>query len=279
MLSYQHAYHAGNPADVLKHALWAEVVTALTQKPKPLQVHETHAGRGAYPLAESETQRGAEWQQGLGALKLATLPGAYGTVVRTLNPTGKLNIIPGSPAVAAQLLRDIDHLHLCELHRQERAKLHSWARGKVNVHCHDENGWVHTPALVKAGQRDVVLLDPSFERAEEYPAVTSTVQKILAKNPAACVVVWLPILGVGKGKGQHQAVLDDLKALGVQATYLAQWRWGERFAGFALQGTAMVVLNLPYGLENTLPALLQAYAQELKLPRSTQTYTGLVARK
>jgi 23S rRNA (adenine2030-N6)-methyltransferase len=279
VLSYQHAYHAGNPADVLKHALWAAVLEALTQKPKPLKVYETHAGRGVYPLAEAETQRGAEWQHGLGALALATLPGPFGDAVRALNPTGVLTTIPGSPAVAAHLLRSTDHLHLCELHPTERAKLHRWARGQANIHCHDDNGWVQIPALVKAGQRDVVLLDPSFERAEEYPTVTSTVQKILTKNPAAGVVVWLPILGVGKSKGQHQPVIEGLKALNVQATYLAQWRWAERFAGFALQGTAMVALNLPYGLETTLPPLLQAYAQGLALPRNVQTYTLLVARK
>jgi 23S rRNA (adenine2030-N6)-methyltransferase len=279
MLSYQHAYHAGNPADILKHALWAEVLHALEQKPKPLHIYETHAGRGVYPLVSPETQRGAEWQQGLGRLPLATLPGAYGAVVQALNPTGGLKIIPGSPAVAAQLLRPDDHLHLCELHPTERAKLHSWARGKANVHCHDEDGWVQVPGLVKAGQRCAVLLDPSYEQPAEYPLVLATVQKILAKNPAACVAVWLPILGLGKGQGQHQMALNDLKALAIQATYLAQWRWGERFTGFALQGTAMVVLNLPYGLENTLPPLLQAYAQGLKIPRAAQTYTGLVARK
>ncbi len=279
MLSYQHAYHAGNPADVLKHALWAEILYALVQKPKPLNIHETHAGRGAYPLETPETQRGAEWQQGLGALKLHTLQGAYAEVLRALNPTGKLQVIPGSPAVAAHLLRATDHLHACELHPTERAKLHSWARGRENIHCHDENGWVQTSALIKAGARDVVLLDPSYELLEEYALTVSTVQKILQKNPAACVVVWVPILATGKGKGQHQQVIDGLKALQVQASYLAQWKWAERFAGFALQGSALVVLNLPFKLEATLPALLESYAAALKLPRSTQTYTLLVARK
>jgi 23S rRNA (adenine2030-N6)-methyltransferase len=278
MLSYQHAYHAGNPADVLKHVLWAEVLAALTHKPKPLNVYETHAGRGLYPLAEAEMQKGQEWQQGLGALPLATLGGAYGQAVRALNPEG-LKLIPGSPAVAAHALRAEDHLQLCELHPAERAKLHSWARGKANVHCHDVDGWLQIPALVKSGQRDVVLLDPSYERLEEYAQVLATTQKILTKNPAACVVVWVPILAVGKAKGQHQGLIDGLKALGVQATYLAQWRWAERFKGFALQGTALMVLNLPYGLEQTLPTMLESYAQRLKLPRSSQTYTLVVARK
>jgi 23S rRNA (adenine2030-N6)-methyltransferase len=278
VLSYQHAYHAGNPADILKHVLWAEVLAALVKKSKPLNIYETHAGRGVYPLAEAEMQKGQEWQQGLGALPLATLGGAYGQAVRALNSDG-LKIIPGSPAVAANLLRPDDHLHLCELHPAERAKLHSWARDKANVHCHDVDGWQQVTAMVKAGQRDVVLLDPSYERLEEYLQVISTTQKILSKNPAASVVVWVPILGTGKAKGQHQGLIDGLKALAVQATYLAQWRWAESFKGFALQGTAMVALNLPYGLEQTLPIMLESYAQRLKLSRSAQTYTLLVARK
>ncbi len=279
MLSYQHAYHAGNPADVLKHALWAEITQALAEKPKALNLYETHAGRGVYPLDEPTTQRGAEWEYGLGQLKLATLAGAYGQAVRALNPKGRLDVIPGSPAVALAALRANDHLHLCELHPTERAKLHSWARGKDTVHCHDVDGWIQVAALVKAGQRDGVLIDPSYELAEEYTAVVQTTQKIIAKNPAACVVVWLPILATGKGKGQHQKVIDALKAMNTQATFLAQWRWGERFAGFALQGTAMVVLNLPYGLEKTLSPLLEGYAAGLKLTRPAQTYTMIVPRK
>ena len=50
MLSYQHIYHAGNLADVQKHALLAWVLAYLTKKDKPLTYVETHAGRGLYDL-------------------------------------------------------------------------------------------------------------------------------------------------------------------------------------------------------------------------------------
>jgi 23S rRNA (adenine2030-N6)-methyltransferase len=277
MLSYQHAYHAGNPADIIKHALWAEVLAVLTTKPKPLNIYETHAGRGVYPLDTPETMKGAEYLDGLARLELKKIGGVYGEVVRALNPAG-LTIIPGSPAVAAKALREGDALHLCELHPTERAKLHSWARGKAGVHCHDEDGYFQVPALIKAGQRDAVMIDPSYEVLEEYEAVVACVSKIIKRNPNACVVVWLPLLASGKSKGQHQRVIDALKAMKISASYLAQWKWGEKDTAYAMVGTAMVVLNLPFGLEKPLPALLQLLAAPLRISRTAQTYTLLVPR-
>ena len=279
MLSYQHAYHAGNPADVLKHALWAEVLTALLAKPKPLRIYDTHAGRGAYPVAANETQRGAEFEHGLGAMPLAEIPGAYGSVVRALNPDGHLAVIPGSPAVARHLLREGDQLHLCELHPGEYDHLQAWVRHQRGVHPQLQNGFIVVPPLLRQGQRDVVMIDPSYEQASEYDAVAACVAACLKANPQATVVVWLPLLSEGKGKGKHQSVIDAVKALGVQATFLAQWQWGELKPGHALVGTAMLVVNLPFKLEETLPPLVQALASRLAIPRKAQTYTLLVPRR
>ena len=281
MLSYQHAYHAGNPADLLKHSVWAGCLQALVHKPKPLSVYETHAGRGIYPLEAPETQKGAEWQSGIGALNIATLPGAYGKAVRALNPTGTLATIPGSPAVATHILRQTeattDALHLCELHPTEISHLHRWARGNALVHIHQQNGYQHVPALLKGGQRAAVLIDPSYERVEEFAETQECVTRCLARTPNATVVVWVPILGKGKSKGSHQGLINNLKALNTPSTWLAMWDWGSRDEDFALQGTAMVVLGMPFGLEKALVAELGALAQMLHIKRTQQTYTWLVA--
>lgn len=281
MLSYQHAYHVGNPADLLKHTVWGSCLATLVQKPKPLSVYETHAGRGVYPLEAPETQKGAEWQSGIGALNIATLPGAYGKTVRSLNLNNQLATIPGSPAVAAHVLRDteetIDALHLCELHAGEIVHLHRWARAHPIAHIHQQNGYVHVPALLKGGQRAAVLIDPSYERAEEYAEVLACVTKCLSRTPNATLVVWVPILNKGKSKGKHQGLINSLKALGTSATWLALWDWGERDTDYALHGTAMVVLNMPFGTEKGLLAELEALAQMLKIKRTQQTYTWLVA--
>lgn len=281
MLSYQHAYHAGNPADLIKHTVWGACLATLVQKPKPLSVYETHAGRGVYPLEAPETEKGAEWQSGIGTLNIATLPGAYGKTVRALNPEGKLAIIPGSPAVATHVLRDTeattDTLHLCELHPAEIVHLHRWARAHPIVHIHQQNGYEHIPALLKGGQRAAVLIDPSYELVQEYAETLECVTKCLARTPHATVVVWVPVLNKGKSKGMHQSLINSLKAIGIGATWLAMWDWGELDKTFALHGTAMVMLNMPFGLEKSLVAELGALAQMLKLRRTQQTYTWLVA--
>jgi 23S rRNA (adenine2030-N6)-methyltransferase len=279
MLSYQHAYHAGNPADILKHALWAQVLHALVQKPKPLKVYESHAGRGVYPLTDPAMAKGAEWQHGISKLDLKKLNGPYGATLRALNPK-TLELVPGSPAVATQVLRATDDLHLCELHPAERTHLYRWARPHANVHIHDTDGLVQVPALLRQGQREAVLIDPSYEQVNDYATTLACAQACLKKNPNAVVAVWLPLLNTGKGQGKHQGVIDGIKALGIDATWLAVWRWSDKqFPSFALGGSAMVVTNLPFGLEKTLTTQLTALAAMLKLPRTAQTYTMVTARQ
>ena len=126
MLSYQHEYHAGNHADVLKHAVLALVIRALQRKPTPIRVLDAHAGSGAYDLTSREARKNAEHEAGIArVLAAGTAPTdlePYLDAVRACNPGTALRRYPGSPVIARQLLRPIDHLELMELHPARRVR-------------------------------------------------------------------------------------------------------------------------------------------------------------
>lgn len=279
MLSYQHAYHAGGPADVIKHTLWAAILTQLTQKDAPLHIYETHSGRGLYPTSAPETQKTPEYRTGLARLMSTQPDTPYFKATKALNEDGNLATIPGSPAVAKHVMRDMDHLHLAEAHPLElehlRLAFPHTTRRESNIHIHEGDGHHLIPTLVRAGQRTAVLIDPSFEVKAEYLQVVETVKAILAKVPAAVIMVWYPLL---TPKKNSQALIEGLKALNVSATWLAHYSWNKPDAE-GMFGTGQVILNLPYKIEGALTTTLKSLAPQLKQQVADLTTTMLVPRR
>lgn len=275
MLSYQHAYHAGGPADVIKHVLWAAILAHLTAKPKPLNVYETHAGRGLYPVAGAETQKTPEYKQALARLyPNPQAPNcAYLQAVQAHNPSNALHIIPGSPAVAAHVLRPEDHLHLTELHPAEFALLTRNLGGRNNIHLHHDQGHRHIPPMLRRGNRNAVLIDPSYEVKTEYAETLGTVSDILDAAPQTTIMVWYPLLP----QKQYQKLIDGLKVLGLPATWLTHYAWNHATAP-GMYGTGQIVINMPYQLEKTLEPLLKSLAPLLKQGTSQLTTTFIVPR-
>lgn len=286
MLSYQHAYHAGGPADVIKHALWAAVLAHLTQKEGALHIHETHAGRGSYPVNAPETQKTPEYLLGVSRL-MSIFPGTpYLAALRALNPSDadvpQLHTIPGSPAVAAHVMRSSgdnpDHLHLAEAHPTEMEHLRMafphYVRKESNIHLHAADGHKHIPSIIRGANRNAVLIDPSYEVKSEYQQTIDTVTAILKNAPRATVMVWYPLLS---NKKLSQSLIDGLKALNIPATYLVHYAWETpEFDG--MHGTGQIVLNLPYKMETDLPALLKPLSPLLKQKVANLTTTLLVPR-
>lgn len=261
MLSYQHVYHAGNLADVAKHTLWAMLLQHATQKSTPLYVYETHAARGLYPITAPEIQKVAEYQSGLDQLfpkyKADTNP--YLQTVNFLNSSGTLQLIPGSPVIAAHLLRESDHLHLAEKHPQEFAHLKQ-SLHRPNLHLHQADGPTTIPKHIRQGQRTLALIDPSYEIKAEYETTAQHAAAILHANPQAVVMVWYPLL-----VNQNRLILTRaLKALNIQATWLAEWRW-QKPQQQGMHGSGHVILNLPYQLEKPLTEALTTLTQQLKI--------------
>ncbi|PZP39084.1 MAG: hypothetical protein DI585_05315 [Pseudomonas fluorescens] len=278
MLSYQHAFHIGGPADVIKHTLWAHVLAHLARKEGALHVYETHSGRGLYPTAAPETQKTPEYRTGTARLMASQPENLYLDAVKALNPDGKLTLIPGSPAVARHVLRPEDHLNLAEAHPAElehlRVSFPHAARREGNIHIHEGDGHKLIPSMVRAGQRTAVLIDPSFEVKSEYLQTVETVEAILTRNPRATVMVWYPLL---QSKKNSQALIEGLKALNVPATYLVHYGWNTPDSE-GMHGTGQIILNLPYKMESDIPSLLKPLSPLLKQGTAQLTTTLLVPR-
>ncbi len=243
MLSYQHAYHAGNRADIQKHGLLASVLEILVRKERPLSYIETHAGRGVYDLTAAEAEKTGEAAQGWLSLEkdaLAKLPQGYVEAVRALNKGALKPLYPGSPLVAAHMLRPQDELHLMELHPQEHAALAGIFRSDKRVHVHKRDGLEGVLALSPPRhRRGLVLVDPSYEIKTEYESIPAFAEKLLRKWPEACLLIWAPMLKARR----HEAMLTALEKI-FPDLRLFKSEWG----GEGMYGSVMAGINLPYGV-------------------------------
>jgi 23S rRNA (adenine2030-N6)-methyltransferase len=244
MLSYQHAYHAGNRADIQKHSLLASVLESLTRKGRPLTYMETHAGRGVYDLTAAEAKKTGEASEGwlsLSAEEIEKLPKGYVETVKALNGGSLSPLYPGSPAIAAHMLREQDKLFLMELHPQEHAALTARFKGDTRIQMHKRDGVEGILSLSPPNPRKgLVLIDPSYEMKEEYEEIPTFVRKLMSKWPDACVLIWIPMLPAGRHDQSLTALRKMIPRLRVQKT-----EWGE--PGEGMFGSIMVGINLPHG--------------------------------
>jgi 23S rRNA (adenine2030-N6)-methyltransferase len=238
MLSYQHAYHAGNAADLHKHGVLAELLARLTLKPRPISYVETHAGRGLYDLAGPEAQKTGEAAQGIGRL----VPDPATPLGRALEATRAAHgpdAYPGSPLIARTLLRPDDRLHLMELHPAEHAGLTAALAGP-GVAIHRRDGFEGALALAPPRpRRGLVLVDPSYEIKTEYAATAAFARRLIAKWPEAVVLIWYPLLPAGRHTGLL-AGLAPLPHLVDEATFAVRPERG-------MTGSGLALVNPPHG--------------------------------
>lgn len=241
MLSYQHAYHAGNAADVHKHALLATVLEYMTRKPKPLSYIETHAGRALYNLDGVEAQKTGEAAAGIVRMAEWFAPNTpYGRALAEARARGGSNTYPGSPMVAETFLRDDDEIHLAEMHPQEAAALREtmpWAD------IHQTDG----PALALAltpptPRRGAMLVDPSYELKTEFTAIPQLLAKVHRKWGVGVLMLWYPILASG-AEQELVARLDDIAA----ESHLSEVRFPPARPGHGMIGSGLWVANPPWG--------------------------------
>ncbi|MEL7346931.1 MAG: 23S rRNA (adenine(2030)-N(6))-methyltransferase RlmJ [Pseudomonadota bacterium] len=261
MLSYQHAYHAGNAADLHKHSGLAALLGLLTQKDRGITYLESHAGRGLYDLDSAEAQKTGE--AAAGVERLARLPEPLATAVAAIRAEEGPRIYPGSPAIASALLRVQDQVILCERHPGEHAALKRarLARpGGPGITIHRRDGHEGLRALTPpdrqgAPRRGLVLIDPSYEVKTEYAEAADTALAVLARWPEAVVALWYPILP----EARHEALITPL-ARGLPDAPLAAEVTFVDPPGRGMTGSGFVVLNAPYGAEDALAAAWDACA-------------------
>ena len=245
MLSYQHAYHAGGPADLHKHIVLAELLARLTGKPRGITYAETHAGRGLYDLASEATAKTGEAAAGIA--RIAPDPATpFGRALAAVRAANGPSAYPGSPLLARSLLRPQDRLLLAELHPAEHAALRAALAGP-GVAVHRRDGFEALLALSPpTPRRGLVLVDPSYEVKSDYEAAAAFVRRLIAKWPEAAVLVWYPILPAAR----HRALLAGLAPL---APRIDEAAFAEPPAR-GMTGSGLALVNGPHGAEAAFAA-------------------------
>lgn len=244
MLSYQHLYHAGNLADVHKHALLAWVLDYLTQKDKPLSYVETHAGRGLYDLAAPEAVKTAEAAAGIGRLAARFAPDhPYARTLAQVRARWGAAAYPGSPLIAALALRRGDAMHLAELHPQEHAALAA-ALGPFGADIRREDGYRMAEALCPPSpRRGLMLIDPPYEVRSEYDAIAPFLARIHRRWNVGVLMLWYPVLS----HGAQLPLVAALRAAFPDALH-QELTFPPIRPGHRMTGTGLFVVNPPWGL-------------------------------
>ncbi len=258
MLSYRHIYHAGNFADVFKHVVLLQILRALLRKETPFFVLDTHAGIGRYELALAEAQKNREFDGGVARLlECADPPAAvaeYLEQVYAQNPRGQdLACYPGSPCLIRALLRPQDRLVLSELHPADYVALKRVFAGDKQVAVHQQDAYQGLKAfLPPAERRGLVLIDPPYERKDEYERVAENVAAAYKRWPAGIYMVWYPILSRSLVTRFHQAVM----ATGIRKILCTELCIDADTDRTAFVGSGLLIVNPPWQLQEELAAQL-----------------------
>jgi 23S rRNA (adenine2030-N6)-methyltransferase len=263
-MNYRHAFHAGNFADVHKHAVLARIVMHLRAKPAAFRVIDTHAGAGRYDLSAPESSRSGEWRDGIGRLSAAPLGrearellAPYLAAVAALNPDGACAVYPGSPLIARSLLRAHDRLIACELEPQAAAALASTFRGDRRVKTLAIDGWTALSAFVPPKERrGLVLVDPPFEHPDEFARLARALETAHRKWPGGIYMLWYPIKDVRAAN----AFARRLQSLAIAKMLRAELSVAPPRAGGRLAGSGTILVNPPFTLESELRVILPALA-------------------
>ena len=259
MLSYRHAFHAGNHADVLKHCLLVAALRHLNAKPKPWWFVDTHAGAGIYDLQSERARKLDEFEGGVGRLwHRDDLPGPvadYVGLVRGLNPDGRLRLYPGSPWLASRIMREGDQLRLFELHPSDADLLgHTFAEAGRHVKVEPSDGLAGLKAVLPPQpRRAMVLIDPSYELKDDYKRVRNAMKDALARFATGVYAVWYPQLQ----RRESQQFPEQMKRLPAKA-WLHVSLTVRRPApdGLGMHGSGLFVVNPPWSLAQQMGAIL-----------------------
>jgi len=265
-MNYRHAFHAGNPADCMKHALLVWMLRALARKPAPVFVLDTHAGLGRYDLLSGPAERTGEWRAGIARL-LHEPPPALADYVALVD---RLGLYPGSPALIRALLRAGDRLACCELHPEEHAGLARLFRGDRQVAVHFRDGYEAIAALPPPRQaRGLVLIDPPFEAPGEFDHMLAGLQAGAARFASGVYAAWYPIKHRSPVRAFHEAVRGEavrgeaVRGAGLRDVVCAEICWREPTDPARLNGCGLLVRNPPWGFEAAAADILAALLDRL----------------
>lgn len=264
MLSYQHAYHAGNFADVLKHLVLMQVLNYLKAKDKPLCYIDTHAGSGDYKLNNGEAQKNKEFLNGIGNLwQRDDLPGCvsdYFCLIKQFNHTEQLTRYPGSPLIARQLLTDKDRLFLYELHTAESRLLTEVFKKDKRTKMFRADGLKDSLGLLPPKEhRGLILIDPSYEIKSEYQSVVDALKEMYKRFANGTYLLWYPVVA----RKRNQYMERALQTSGIKNIQLIELGIQADSDEFGMTASGMIVINPPWTLHADMQQVLPWLAETL----------------
>jgi 23S rRNA (adenine2030-N6)-methyltransferase len=266
MLAYRHMFHAGNFADVFKHALLARLLAALAAKPKPYCYIDTHAGIGRYDLRHAWAQKAREYETGIGRLwHVKDVPPAlqpYLDIVRAENPNGHLRFYPGSPLIAKRYIRPHDRMVLTELNRVDCAELAAGFAREHRVAVRLMDAYEALKAyLPPAERRGLVLVDSSFDRAREFARIVKALKAAHARWPTGMYAIWYPLMEPAPMRDFY----TDIQRSGIRKVLRLELTVRERGESGIISGCGMLVINAPWRFDEEATPMLRWLAGALAM--------------
>jgi 23S rRNA (adenine2030-N6)-methyltransferase len=266
-MNYRHAYHAGNFADVFKHAVLALLIERLKEKETPFRIIDTHAGVGFYDLTGDEAMRTGEWRQGIKLVAgrklepaLAGLLKPYLDIVGLANGGGELTRYPGSPWIARKLLRGQDRLTAIELHPDDAAALGALFRNDRHVKAIALDGWLALGSFVPPKERrGLVLVDPPFEARDDFDRLVAGLKAAHRRWPTGIYALWYPV----KDLVAIDRFRTELARTGIPRLVRTELLVRSRSASGRFNGAGLVICNPPWRFEESLDALLKGLCPRL----------------
>ncbi|MFU2510964.1 23S rRNA (adenine(2030)-N(6))-methyltransferase RlmJ [Pseudoalteromonas sp. ASV78] len=257
MLSYRHSFHAGNPADVVKHLVLAQVLSYQTLKDKPLDYIDTHSGAGFFELAGADAQKTQEYLDGIAKLyqhnsKHQEL-NDYIELIKSFNDTEQLAFYPGSPKIAEHFLRRQDKGWFFELHPRDLVLLQENMSGKRSIRVRGENGFAGLVGLLPpASRRACVLIDPPYEIKDDYDTVVKTLTKAYQRFSTGTYMIWYPVVDRERIERMEQGLI----ASGMRNIQLFELATEADTEVHGMTASGMIVINPPWKLKQTMNKIL-----------------------
>ena len=296
MLSYQHIFHAGNHADLLKHTVLIQVLKSLNKKEKPYTFFDTHSGSGLYDLTDSRSLKTGEAEKGISVFSKTDgdVPSAFADYLSFVKSYLSDSRYPGSPEIERRFMRSQDVLILSELHPQEienlRENMKRPCEGSPTVQVHNRSGWEMLKALTPPQtKRGAVLIDPSYEESSDYENAADTICAVHKKWTNGIIMLWYPLLV--HREGEIEAMLDRITE-GARAinqnieicdlrlevfdksehkeVSLEEFRAENGKNPPRLYGSGMLVLNSPWKLEEEIQSVIEYIKNEIGFQHQTE---------
>ena len=257
-MNYRHAFHAGNFADLVKHAALLWVISRLQREAGALRIIDTHGGSGLYDLRGPEAKRSGEAEAGVMRLMAASDPteemSALVAAVQAVNDGGETVLYPGSPWLIAQALRASDTYRVFEMQPDEHRRLSRLMAGRRGVETRCADGFAEARQALTSQDRHLILIDPPFERADDYGRSCDVTAEVLTRDPSASLLIWLPL----KDLHTLDVFVRDLEdACDGAPILIAEARMRPLDDPMKMNGCALALVNAPAGAQAALTRICE----------------------